>query len=197
LRYHREMAESDTRKAWGNFELEVEAHVRRLISSGKLAIRAASAKVHHHKAYFSTDRKKEIIFDIAIEVFADGASVPSLIWLWECKDYPTRTVKVDEIEEFWAKMEQVRANKGTVVTRIGFDKGAVEYAKSKRIGLARLEKVLVAHTNFASDAADYETVEIRAMDGVSSTGEAYTSDAFWATLEWVVERELRNFELLP
>jgi hypothetical protein len=194
--YHHAMAKSDTTTAWSNFEREVAGEVLRLISSGKLALRPSSSKVHHGKGYFSKDRGKEIIFDVAIEVFASGATVPSLIWLWECKDYATRNVEVGEIEEFWTKIGQVGAHKGTLVTRIGIDQGAVEFAKSKGIGLARLEKVLVAHTNFAADAADYETVEIRATGGVSSTGRAYTPDAFWATFESAVEQELRNFGLL-
>jgi hypothetical protein len=190
------MGTSDTRKTWKNFECEVADRVQNLIASGKLPLQEASVKVHRHKAYFSRDRKKEIVFDVAIEAFAAGAAVPSLVWLWECKDYPTRRVKVDEIEEFWAKIVQVGAHKGTVVTRVGFGEGAVEFARSKGIGLARLEKILVAQTNFASEALDYETVEIRATSGVSSTGKAYTSDAFWATLEWAVEQELRASGLL-
>jgi hypothetical protein len=108
-------------------------------------------KVYRKKKYYSKDRDNEIIFDVVVEAFT-GSDLPSLIWIWECKDYPRRKVSVDEIEEFVSKLQQIGIGsvKGTVVTRIGFEAGAVTYAKSQRIGLAVLQKELVAVTHYAS-----------------------------------------------
>ncbi len=83
-------------------------------------------------------RGKSITFDLAVEVRRVGATDPFFVWILECKNYVTR-VPVDDVEEFHAKLEQVGADrtKGTVITPVGFDPGAVEFAKAQGIGLCR------------------------------------------------------------
>ncbi|HSU15815.1 restriction endonuclease [Longimicrobium sp.] len=112
--------------------IEAELH------EGNLGLDPACATVFHQKGYRSLQRGSDIVVDLAIELRMKGASDPYLVWVWECKGY-THPVRVDDIEEFHAKLQQIGADrtKGTVVTRSTFQKSAVRFAKANGIGLAR------------------------------------------------------------
>ena len=120
------------------YELEVANLVQQLIDQGELGIHPDQAKIQHKPAYYSRDRMKDIIFDVSVEVCRKGVLIPFWVWIWECKNY-NHTIPVDDVEEFHAKLNQVGANrtKGTMITPIGFDSGALEFARSKGIGLCR------------------------------------------------------------
>ena len=62
-----------------------------------------------------------------------------MLWLVECKHYG-HPVSVDDVEEFYAKVQQVAAakSKAIIVTTNSFQSGAFEFARSKGIGLLRL-----------------------------------------------------------
>lgn len=96
-------------------------------------------QVFHRRPYYSRDRRANIIFDVAIECCLPGQETPSLIWLFECKDYG-RAVAVDDVEEFFAKVQQVAAanGKAVMVTTGAYQRGALEFAAAKGIGLVRL-----------------------------------------------------------
>ncbi len=120
------------------YEQDVLNIVQGELSRGNLGINPNLARVRHRPNYFSKDRAKDIIFDVSIEVFRKAAAEPYWIWIWECKNY-SHTVPVDDVEEFHAKLSQVGADrtKGSMITPVGFDPGAVEFARSKGIGLWR------------------------------------------------------------
>jgi hypothetical protein len=122
-----------------SFELEVFHLLLSQLQENELGLDPKRSKVYHRRGYFSSAREKEIIFDVTVEVTLRGASKPSIIWVWECKDYES-LVPVDDVEEFHAKLEQIGADntKGTIVTRRGFQQSALKYANSKGIGLARI-----------------------------------------------------------
>lgn len=165
-------------EAWIGFEREVYEDVKRMVQKGKLALSPSAASIFHRKAYHSRDRGDDIVFDIAVEARVNPSSEISLLWLWECKDYPKRKVKVDEVEEFYAKLQQVGAHKGTVVTRVGFEAGATNFATSKGIGLATCRKVLQRYTYFDSSSEDFEEVVIRCDEGVMTNGKVFEPAAF-------------------
>ena len=75
----------------------------------------------------------------SIEVFLPDRERPTLVWVFECKDY-TASVPVDDIEEFHAKLQQIGEDntKGTFVTTAALQKSAMTYAGSKKIGVVRL-----------------------------------------------------------
>lgn len=133
------------------FELRVFKMIQRAILNGALGIAPSNARSYHRKSYQSAERKAPIVFDIAIEVFRDGAVSPFLLWIWECKAY-TRPVPVDDIEEFHAKLQQIGGDrtKGTVASLMPFQTGAVEYARTHGIGLARV----IDRKGFAFDLED-------------------------------------------
>lgn len=125
-------------RAGMEFELEVFEAVRTILDNREMGFDPKWSQVFHHRGYFSPVRDKEIIFDVSVELTLPGASVPSIIWVWECKDYRS-LVPVDDVEEFHAKLDQIGADrtKGTVITRSGFQASAFNFARSKGIGLAR------------------------------------------------------------
>jgi len=108
------------------------------VESGQFWGNSSMSKVFHKKGYFSRDREKDIIFDVAIEVCLPGADRFSHVTLIECKNY-THSVPVDDVEEFYAKVQQVApANvKAVLASTAAFQEGAVKYARSKGIGLLR------------------------------------------------------------
>ena len=99
-------------------------------------------KVFTKKGYYSFDRKSDIIFDLSIEVWPPEADRFSLLYIIECKDYSTKPVPVDDVEEFYAKVIQVSGLnvKGVFITSNTFQKGAYTFAKSKRIMLIEVNE---------------------------------------------------------
>ena len=138
-----------------DYELKVMNLVKLKLEEEELGISPGQAKVSHKPTYYSRDRQKDIIFDVSIEICRKGAETPYWIWIWECKNY-SHKVPVDDVEEFHAKLNQVGANrtKGTIITPIGFDEGAYEFARSKGIGLWRWipEGTPVIHLDTGSDS---------------------------------------------
>lgn len=120
------------------YELKVLDLVKKKLNRGDLGIIPVQANVQHKPAYYSRDRRKDISFDVSIEVCRKGVDTPFLVWIWECKNY-NHSVPVDDVEEFHAKLSQIGADrtKGTMITPIGFDEGTLEFARSKGIGLWR------------------------------------------------------------
>jgi len=140
------------------YELQVADAVEAELGLGNYGLDPTLANLRRKPAYYSRDRKKDIVFDVSIELSRRGATTPFWIWVWECKNY-THTVPVDDVEEFHAKLSQIGADraKGSMITPVGFDSGAVEFAKSKGIGLWRFVPpgspvLLVEDTRGVADA---------------------------------------------
>jgi Restriction endonuclease len=109
------------------------------LKNERLCAAPKHARIHRKKAYHSRDRGSDIITDVSIEVFLPNRSRPSLIWIFECKDY-SGSIPIDDVEEFHAKIQQISEDntKGTIVTSGALQRGARAYAKAKGIGIIRL-----------------------------------------------------------
>jgi hypothetical protein len=131
---------------WVKFEDDVFGHVQKWLKSGQLSVNAARAKAYRKRSYYSEPRKANIEFEIAIEAFDEGATEPSLVWVWECKDHGNseRRVDVSDIEALNDKVDQLGRSrfKASLVTTHGFQSGALERAKSCGISLFVLKKQL-------------------------------------------------------
>lgn len=121
------------------FELAVYTALQNAVSCGDLGLLERSCKITHGKRYYSQDRRSWMATDVSIELFAGKGRRPAILWVWECKNYDG-AVPVSDVEEFHAKLEQLGADrtKGTIIASGRFQKGALKYAKSKGIGIARL-----------------------------------------------------------
>lgn len=100
--------------------------------------RKECCEIYKKKGYYSKDRKKNIIFDVAIEIFLPGQKTYSSLVLIECKNY-NHKVPVDDVEEFFMKAQQISGGniKGIVVSNNAFQEGAFNFSESKGIGLLR------------------------------------------------------------
>ena len=108
------------------------------VESGQFWGNSSMSQVFRKKGYYSRAREKDIIFDVAVEVRLPGADRFSQVTLIECKNY-THSVPVDDVEEFFAKVQQVApANaKGVLASTAPFQEGTVKYAKAQGIALLR------------------------------------------------------------
>lgn len=121
----------------------------------QLGVIPSLSKVYQRKGYYSRDREKDIVFDLSIEVTLPDADTYSLLYIIECKNY-SKNVPVDDLEEFYAKINQVAgANlKGVFITNQGFSSGAYTFARSKGIMLIQVNSNLtfniILHKTYAS-----------------------------------------------
>jgi len=122
-----------------DFEAQVFSFFEAEIKADRFIAKPDCCAIFAQKAYHSRDRQSNIVFDVAIEFTLAGETEPSMRWLIECKHYG-HPVGVAEIEEFFAKVQQVAAanSKAVVVTSNSFQSGALEFARSKGIGLLRM-----------------------------------------------------------
>src|SRR5262245_3751014 len=118
------------------FEADVFEAISRMIDENRFFSRPDCCRIFRKKGYYSKDRECEIVFDVAVEIRVPGQDEPSILFLVECKDYRHR-VPVDDVEEFYAKVQQVSpaGAKAIMVSPSAFQDGAFKFARSKRIGL--------------------------------------------------------------
>ena len=129
-----------------SLEQAVFHELRRLIATGALGLTEEYSQVFLNKGYYSRDRRDFITMDVSIELTTLGSKEPSIVWIWECKNY-SNPVPVDDVEEFHAKLGQIGSDrtKGTMITTSSYQKAAIEFALSQGIGLVRAEHL--SHTD--------------------------------------------------
>jgi len=133
----------NTVKIGDKFEDKSYDLIEKAINNNELGISKSSTKVFRKKGYYSNDREKEIIFDLAIEVWPEGAERYTLLYLVECKSsVKGHSVPVDDVEEFFTKYNQVSGGgvKGVMITDNHFQYGGSTFAKNKRIMLIEVDK---------------------------------------------------------
>lgn len=113
-------------------------HLREALRAGQLWAAPQYGRIFRKKGYYSKDRQADIVTDVSIELFLPHQQHPSLLWIFECKDY-AGSVGVDDLEEFHSKLQQIGANntKGTFVTSGALQRSALAFAFSTGIGIIR------------------------------------------------------------
>jgi Zn-dependent peptidase ImmA (M78 family) len=131
----------NTTKKGDKLEDRVYSILSDLLSEDKFFISGKNSKIFKKKSYYSRDRDSKIIFDISIETFMPGAKEYSLLTIIECKNL-NKKVPVDDVEEFASKIRQIGEDntKGIMFTQLGFQKGALSFAKSNKLGICVVEK---------------------------------------------------------
>jgi hypothetical protein len=121
------------------FEQRVYDALAEELKNDRLCASPKRATLYRRKSYHSRDRNAGIITDISLEVFLPERVHPTLVWIFECKDY-SGSIPVDDVEEFHSKLQQIGEDntKGTIVTNGALQRSSLAYAKSKRIGVIRL-----------------------------------------------------------
>ena len=111
------------------YERFVQSVLQELEESGK--------PIFHKKKYSGRLSGRTIIVDVSYEDTTFGGA--KVLVLVECKCY-ARTVEVGDVDEFFGKLHDIGANKGIMVTTVGYQLGAIKTAKGHNIALARLSK---------------------------------------------------------
>lgn len=163
------MAEKPKGKA---LESEVFERIKDAVAKGDLGLNPNNTKVFLNKRYHSRDRKGFIETDVAVELWRAGATSPTLIWIWECKDL-TRPVDVTHIEALHARFERIGADntKGTLISRNALTKQALAYARAKGIGVARLFEEYIAHVASYTTLSELREAQNRAKDAFERLSE--------------------------
>lgn len=114
------------------FEEQSYSIIETAIRNGDLGISATHARVYKKKRYYSKDREKDIIFDLAVEIWPNNAERYSVVYLIECKSYRTENVPVCDIEEFQSKIKQVSGVnvKGIMISDSSFQRSTYNIAKN-------------------------------------------------------------------
>lgn len=88
-------------------------------------------KVYHRQKYHGLASGHEHEIDLSFEVDVAGTQILVVV---ECKCY-RRRISVDDVLEFSARIDDISAHKGILVSTVGFQKGAAKVAKAKGIAL--------------------------------------------------------------
>ena len=128
----------DTTKKGDELENKIYALFREDILNDRFWAKKECCKIYQKKGYYSESRKKNIIFDIAIEIFLPRQLTFSSLVLIECKNY-NKKVPVGDVESFLMKAHQVSGGniKAIVVSNNAFQEGAFNFSASNNIGLLR------------------------------------------------------------
>jgi len=110
--------------------------IKSLIEEEIIYLPKDHVQIFQKKKYYSPDRKKDIIFDLTIEVWPPGADRYFMIYIIECKDYSKR-VPISKIEDFHSKIQQVSGVnvKGIFISNSPLQEAAYNFAESKRMML--------------------------------------------------------------
>lgn len=168
------------------FESRVYAALAEELQTGRLCVSPKSAKIFRKKAYYSRDRSGDIVTDISVEVFLPNRERPSLVWVFECKDY-SGSVPVNDVEEFHTKLQQIGEDntKGTFVTSGAFQRGALNFARAKRLGVVRLlpddqiqvlSEMLSVHSAERSRRIDWEEFDAALTQPSHTSRRAFFAD---------------------
>jgi hypothetical protein len=117
------------------FENIVFIKMKELLEADKIGLSPTYSKIFQKKAYRGTSGN-EIVFDIAIETYHSDSNEISTLTLIECKDHKA-SIQSRDIRDFDGRIKDVRGQKGYFITTSKFQEGALNEAKSKRIGLAK------------------------------------------------------------
>ncbi len=94
-----------------NRSLEI---LQRIIAEEQLGFTSRFLKIKTKAPYYSHLRKKNIIFDLAVELWPPGAERYALIYLIECKHYGRR-VSVDKLNDFIYRVNEIAPVNGKAI----------------------------------------------------------------------------------
>lgn len=94
-------------------------------------------KVEHNVTLIGTSGRKRQV-DVLVTQTTKLHTYKTLI---ECKFLKTK-VDGDVVDKLAAAIEDLKANKGAIITTIGYEAGAIDYAKSKNIDIFLIRNVL-------------------------------------------------------
>ncbi len=127
----------NTTKKGDDFEHKVYNVIKGLLAEEDFFVSGKKSQIFRKKKYYSRDREGYITVDISIETFLPGVEEYSILTIIECKNLSDK-VPVDDVEEFASKIKQIGEHntKGIIISLRGFQQGALNFARSNKLGLA-------------------------------------------------------------
>ncbi len=165
--------ETPNERPWHNFEEEVFRAVKRALRVNYFPSFDGRIEVRRNSEYRGQSGNP-IKLEIGVDLYRKDASEPYLIWLWECKHKSRRKVEVGDIYQLAAKVLDIGISraKGSMVTTIGFEDGAIKQAETHGITLCLLRKKLVYVSKYARDQEDEEREVIYVESGFDFGGKS-------------------------
>jgi Zn-dependent peptidase ImmA (M78 family) len=162
----------NTVKKGDKFESKSKEILKKVIEEERLGHLADCLHIFEKKKYYSHERKKDIEFDLTIEVWPPGADRYVLIYIIECKDYSTR-VPVEKVERFRDQIRQITGLnvKAIFITNSPLQEAAFNIAESSGMMLIQGE---------SSD--DYRIILHRTNRKKQDSGLPFFADTFDKTL---------------
>ncbi len=98
-------------------------------------------ELHKKKKYYCEARKRNVEFDVVIEVCRKPASEPHVVVIFECKNHQ-KPVQERDITDFSSKVGDIFGHgaKGMVVSSSRLQSGAENFARSRRIGIVKFDE---------------------------------------------------------
>lgn len=105
----------NTVKIGDKFEEKCKKLIVNAIKDEKFAFPLKYAQVIPKSKYYCKKREKDIIFDLAIEIWPPNAENYSNLYLIECKSYSTKKVPIGDLEKFQSNVNSVAELNGKAV----------------------------------------------------------------------------------
>ncbi|MBL1436691.1 MAG: ImmA/IrrE family metallo-endopeptidase [Rhodobacteraceae bacterium] len=98
--------------------------------------------IHKKKKYYCSERKADVEFDVVVELFREGSSLPHLHVVFECKNYKS-SVPEHRVTEFSDKIRRIfgHAAKGIMVVSSRLQSGAENIANNRGMGIAKYDEL--------------------------------------------------------
>jgi Zn-dependent peptidase ImmA (M78 family) len=129
----------NTSKKGDDFERQVYDLLKELLENDELFMNGKKSKIFWKKPYYSNRTNSNVVVDISIETYLNGAEQYSSLTVIECKNYKSKIV-LNDIREFSSVLNEIGEHntKGILITTSSFQQGAYEFAVSSKIGIARV-----------------------------------------------------------
>jgi len=124
------------------FEAKAFTLIKKAIEDEKFAFPLRYAKLISKAKYFSNKRKKNIIFDIAIEIWPPGANRFQNVFIIECKSYSTKKVPIGDLTKLSFDVEDVASlnGKAVFITDSEYTETEIQYAENTGMMLIKVSQ---------------------------------------------------------
>jgi len=159
-----------------DFELLAKRHLEKLLRNDL----RGKVKIEHRKKFISAAGNS---YEVDLSYYFEIGNAKYLT-LVECKQWNSKVTR-EKIGHFKSVLDELKANKGIVITTKGFQKGAIEFAKTNGIGLFKISNdeqfEVISHFVGEIETLESHLSKAEAFNPQSKTycnGLFYPSDVF-------------------
>jgi len=114
------------------FEFDSYNRIIKAVENEEFGFSKKYARVYQKAKYYSKKLEKEIVFDLAIEIWPPNATNYTNLYLIECKSYSTKKVPIGDIRKFASDVNDVAElnGKAIFITNSKYTDSSLIYAKN-------------------------------------------------------------------